>query len=88
MANNDLGVIADYTIETFGIEQARRYRDGFGACFQTLSETPLIGRAADHLAEGLRAYPHRLHVIFYRQTETGILIVRVLHQRMDFQRRL
>ena len=28
------------------------------------------------------------HAIFYRKTETGILIVRVLHERMDFTRYL
>jgi toxin ParE1/3/4 len=28
------------------------------------------------------------HAIFYRKTDTGILIVRVLHERMDFKRHL
>ncbi len=86
LADSDLGIIADYTIETFGVKQARRYRDGFNTCFQTLAEAPLIGRAADYLAEGLRAYPHRSHVIFYQQTDRGIYVVRVFHQSMDFQR--
>lgn len=88
LAGGDLGDIADYTIETFGIEQARRYRDGLDACFQMLAATPLIGRDAGDLAEGLRSYPHQSHVVFYRQTESGVLIVRVLHRSMDFERHL
>ena len=31
-AESDLAEIADYTIETFGLEQARRYIDGLEAC--------------------------------------------------------
>jgi toxin ParE1/3/4 len=29
----DLEAIAEYTIERFGIEQSRRYRDELAACF-------------------------------------------------------
>ena len=34
----DVDEIADFTIEQFGIEQARRYRDMLETCFQTLAE--------------------------------------------------
>jgi plasmid stabilization system protein ParE len=53
-ADTDLARIADYTIETFGIEQARRYRDGLEACFQSLADNPLLGQNANHLAAQLR----------------------------------
>ena len=43
-AESDLAGIADYTIETFGLEQARRYIDGLEACFQTLADSRLDGR--------------------------------------------
>lgn len=35
-AQTDLAEIADYTIETFGIEQARRYRADFEALAKSL----------------------------------------------------
>jgi plasmid stabilization system protein ParE len=35
-AKNDLAAIADYTIETFDIEQAGHYRDGLFQAFKTL----------------------------------------------------
>jgi len=47
-AKADLDEIADYTIETFGIDQARRYRDGLEICFQTLADTPMIGKGWGH----------------------------------------
>ncbi len=87
-AASDLGGIARYTIETFGIEQARRYRDDLEACFRTLAETPRLGRSAERLRPGLRRFEHRSHTVFYTQDEDGILIVRILHVRMDATRRV
>lgn len=82
-AEADLAGIADYTIETFGIEQARRYRDDLEGCFRTIAENPRLGRSAEALAAGLRRVEHRSHVVFYLVDESGILIVRVLHSSMD-----
>ena len=47
-ADSDLGKIAIYTIEHFGIEQARRYRDGLEAGFQNLADNPLLGHSAEY----------------------------------------
>ena len=82
-AEADLAGIADYTIETFGIEQARRYRDEIEGCFRTIAESPRLGRSAEALSAGLRRIEHRSHVIFYLADESGVLIVRVLHSSMD-----
>lgn len=79
----DVGDIADYTISHFGIEQARRYRDGLVECFSQLAETPLLGRNAGELSPGLRRFEHQSHVVFYQLDPKGVLIVRVLHRRMD-----
>ena len=87
-AEADLAEIADYTIETFGIEQARRYRDDLEACFGNLAENPLLGRGAERLSSGLRRFEHRSHAVFYTQEEDGILIARILHTRMDALRHL
>ena len=87
-AEADLAGIADYTIETFGIEQARRYRDEFETCFRNLVTNPRSGRSAERLAPGLRRLEHRSHVVFYVEDGTGVLIVRVLHARMDTPRHL
>ena len=82
----DLEGIARYTIETFGVEQARRYRDDLEACFRTLAENPRLGRSAERLRPGLRRFERRSHAVFYMQNEDGILIVRILHARMELSR--
>ena len=82
----DIVGIGEYTIERFGIEQARRYRDRLEDALQTLADNPERGRAADDIAPGLRRSNYQSHAVFYRLEARGVLIVRVLHQRMDFER--
>lgn len=85
-AASDLAEIADYTIAEFGIDQARRYRDQFQACFRSLLDNPQLGRSAEEVAPGLRRIRQQAHVVFYRVERDGLLIVRVLHHSMDFER--
>jgi len=87
-ADADLARIADYTIETYGIEQARRYRDGLEAGFQNLADNPLLGQSTDYLAPHLRRLEHQSHVIFYMPQDNGVLIVRILHASMKASRHL
>jgi len=85
-AATDLEAIAEYTIERFGIEQARRYRDDLKSCFNQLADNPELGRRAEQLERGLQRFEHQSHVVFYVCKPTGLLIVRVLHARMDVAR--
>lgn len=85
-AATDLAEIADYTIAEFGIDQARRYRDQFQACFRSLLDNPQLGRSAEEVAPGLRRIRQQAHVVFYRVEQDGLLVVRVLHHSMDFER--
>ena len=87
-AETDLAEIADYTVATFGIEQARRYRSDLESCFGYLAENPRLGRSAESLAPGLRRFEHRSHAIFYTGERSGVLIVRILHTKMNIGRRL
>ncbi len=87
-AANDLAEIADYTIAEFGIAQARRYRALFDTCFESLSERPGLGASAGKIVPGLRRIRQQAHIVFYTCSEDEILIVRVLHHSMDFQRHL
>ena len=82
----DIVGIGDYTIERFGIEQARRYRDRLEDALRALADNPNRGRPADDIALGLRRWNYQSHAVFFRLEARGILIVRVLHQQMDFER--
>ena len=82
LARLDLMDIADYTVDTWGPEQAQRYLDSLEACFNRLAKAPRIGRPCDRIRPGYRSIEHEKHVIFYRAGDDGIFISRVLHQRM------
>tara|TARA_B100000678_G_scaffold35938_1_gene26296 strand:+ start:1867 stop:2157 length:291 start_codon:yes stop_codon:yes gene_type:complete len=84
----DLANIADFTIAQFGVEQARSYRDQFNRCFASLLANPMLGRSAEEVGPGLRRIRQQAHVVFYLPSDDAILIVRVLHHRMDFERHL
>lgn len=84
----DLGAIAEFTIQRFGLERARRYRDELKTCFEALAENPRLGRGAGQLAKGLSRYEHQSHIVLYQATDDDVLVVRVLHHRMDVPRHL
>ena len=42
--------------------------------------------SAEEGAPGLRRIRQQAHVVFYRAERGGVLIVRVLHHSMDFER--
>lgn len=87
-ADADLKSIAEYTVRTFGVEQASLYRDQFSACFRSIAQNPQLGRSAEKLAPGLRRTRQQAHVIFFLPNPDAVLIVRVLHERMDHSRPL
>ena len=74
--------IGTYTLHTWGEDQTIRYIDGLESCCQRLAENPRLGRACDHIRPGLRRMEHGRHVVFYRKEAGGILVSRILHQRM------
>ena len=84
-AERDLADIADYTIITFGIEQALAYRDGLMGCFEFLAEHPKSARLRTELHPPVRARRFRSHLIVYdEQSDGSILILRVRHGREDW----
>ena len=81
-AESDLLSIAQYTLRTWGEEQTIRYIDDLEACCQMLADNPMLGRACDHIRQGLRRVERGRHVVFYREDAGGILISRILHRRV------
>jgi toxin ParE1/3/4 len=81
-AEADLLNIGDYTLRTWGEEQTIRYIHALETCCQMLADNPALGRACDHIRPGLCRMEHGRHVVFYRQGATGILVSRILRQRM------
>jgi toxin ParE1/3/4 len=69
-------------LRAWGEAQAVRYLNELEACCRMLVDNPELGRACDDIRPGLRRMESRKHVVFYRREPRGILVVRVLHQRM------
>ncbi|HSC67353.1 MAG TPA: type II toxin-antitoxin system RelE/ParE family toxin [Cellvibrio sp.] len=87
-AASDIERILDWSLAEFGLTQTEEYYRSMSACMEGLAENPAMGVSIDGIRAGYRRFPHQSHVIFYTQMDWGILIVRVLHKRMDAPRQL
>jgi toxin ParE1/3/4 len=81
-AETDAADIDEYTYRTWGEEQAVAYLNELENCCRLLAGNPKIGHACDEVRSGLRRMECGRHVIFYRKDRGGIVVVRILHQRM------
>lgn len=82
-AEQEIQDILRYTFDHHGAEQTDRYSAGLLRALARLAEYPHIGRHRSDLAGQPYAWRFGEHLIFYRVTETEILIGRVLHNRQD-----
>lgn len=87
-AITDLEEIWDYTVETWGKEQAERYLHLINQGFRKIAENPGLGRPSDAIRKGYRRYGVGRHLIFYRSNDAKIDVARILHERMDVDRYL
>src|SRR5688572_10307896 len=82
-ANADLLEIVRYTHREWGAVQAQSYRVELELALQQLSLTPHLGRKREAVAPGLRSFPVAQHVAFYIQRKEWIVVLRILHPRMN-----
>lgn len=86
----DLDGIWEYTVQTWSEDQAVvYYRQIYGA-IQSLDSIPLfLEKKYDIVKPGVLGYRVGHHVIFYKRDKDGtISVVRILHERMNYQRHL
>ena len=82
LATDDLLSIAAYTWNTWGEAQMAKYVDTLEQCAQRLAGNPKLGRPCVSIRPGLRRFEKAEHVIYYRQKEYGIRVLRILHRSM------
>ncbi len=82
-AKLDLGRIGDHTRREWGAAQKRKYLGQIKVMFKAVRDTPGIGTRRDDIHTGLRAQSVQKPVIFYRETKSELVIVRVLHESMN-----
>ena len=81
-AEADLLSIGIYTLRTWGEAQTIRYIDELEQCCRDLADNPISGRACDHIRPGLYRREIGKHVVFFRREFSGIMVSRILHERM------
>lgn len=87
-AERDLINIFLYGVEHFGPVQAERYVKTINAKIEMAAENPDFGADYGFVIRGTRRYEAVSHAVYYRSTRSGILVLRVLHGRMDPARHL
>lgn len=80
----DFRAIARDSLEKWGEARAERYLAELFEAAQRLADFPDIGRDAGSVRPGMMRMATASHVFFYRKREGGVLIIRILHERMDF----
>ena len=87
LADTDLEDIWLYTLETWSRDQADRYLRTLFSAFADLATGRKTGRPA-RVRDGYFKHSVGAHVIYFRRSEFGIDVIRVLHGRMDADRHL
>ena len=89
-AADDLEGIWLYTIEHWSLEQADRYLNLILDGFDLIMNDPMGGRDFSHVRKGYFGTNAGSHLVFYRINETvnEVEVIRVLHKRMDIEKRL
>ena len=88
-AERDLVGVARYTLRTWGIDQARRYEVLLVACFETIASGQARSRELFKSRPEIRFVPCENHYVFFTKPPGApVLILAVLHERMDLVARL
>lgn len=87
-AEADLSKIAIYTLETWGVEQARKYQDAITQHFHKLASDAIRTKAAFPHRDDIRVSRCEHHYVFSVKRRGVIGILAVLHERMDLLTRL
>lgn len=86
-AEDDLEAIADYTVVTWGVDQAKRYEALLVNHFKAIGQSTAHSRVFLKQRPKLRFSRCEHHYVFYLMRDTCPLIVAVFHERMDLMAR-
>lgn len=88
-ADEDLEGIVEYTADTWGFEQVRKYMAALERCMELLAKGDKFYRSGSDLYPDVRMVHCQHHYIFgLPRRDKPFLIVAVLHERMELMQRL
>ncbi len=82
-ASADIIEIWNYTARTHSEDAADSYIRAIDGTMAMALQFPEIGSDYSEIRQGYRKLRSGSHLIFYLPTESGINIIRILHQRVD-----
>jgi toxin ParE1/3/4 len=82
-AEADINEIWDYTADHWDFEQADGYIQQITRACVGLANGTLQGRSAADVRSGYRKRSVGSHVVYYQESPDAIVVIRILHQRMD-----
>jgi toxin ParE1/3/4 len=88
IARADLASIRRYSMRTWGRDQTSKYMDVLRDTMKGLVRSTVLTRERDDLRPGILMATSGRHSIFFEADDSRILVVRVLHDRMDYRRHL
>jgi toxin ParE1/3/4 len=83
-AKASLSSIAIYTEKTWGKQKRNAYIKQLDDSFHTLARNPKLGKERPEIHPKLLSYGVAKHVVFYIKKPQFIVIVNILHKRMDY----
>ncbi len=83
----DLDAIWDYTAEYWNADQADRYTDTLRDACHDLASGRRRGQRAT-VRQGYMKCRVALHFIYYREDASDLVVIRILHGKMDAERHL
>ena len=81
-AAEDIAAVWDFIADD-NPDAADHWVDQLDTQLRLLATQPLMGRARDELAPGIRSFPFGRYLVFYLPIGDGIDVVRVMHGTRD-----
>lgn len=85
-ARQDLKSIFTYTVRTWGKQQAEKYSAQLKSHLSDISKSAAFSKPVQCSRNNLKQSAVGRHIVVFEQTNTQILIVRILHEAMDIPR--
>ncbi|MEM0965342.1 MAG: type II toxin-antitoxin system RelE/ParE family toxin [Verrucomicrobiota bacterium] len=82
-ADKDIEAIVRYTLKKWGKDQNDRYIASLIECFEQIAAGKIVDRSLNGTNKNLFFVRCGHHYIFYLRNQNPVVIVRVLHERMD-----
>lgn len=88
IAGADLKSIRRYSSRTWGSDRTAQYMREMRDTMKRLVVGTEVSRNRDDLRRGLQMATSGRHRIFFEADQSRVLVLRVLHDRMDYRRHL